>query len=293
MMRLLLPLAALVFGLGASLFPARAAHAQDMINNLPDYTSAWVMGDLMQRRGKQRGDKSRKGRQDEERKVEQPDTKVAAKPPSPDPETILHQGTYAPSPTVEATLDDAFAGFLAGQRPDASSPGLLRALAADNPAGSPFLDLLADGLGGGGRGALRAALRRGELQQGYAQWLSSMGYTERNLFDVHAAFLMHTWAIANNGVMTRDSKAAFAAVREELVALQAREDAPRTLSRSDARKQEEAQSFALLTALLVSAWDGADAREKIVLRDGVNALGRRIGIDYAAVALTGDGFQSR
>lgn len=26
--------------------------AQDMINNLPDYTSAWVMGDLMQRRGR-------------------------------------------------------------------------------------------------------------------------------------------------------------------------------------------------------------------------------------------------
>src|SRR3546814_3165267 len=81
-----------------------------------------------------------------------------------------------------------------------------------------------------------------------------MGYTDRNLFDVHAAFLMHSWAIANNGVMTRDSKAAFGAVREELVELQAGADAPRTLSRSDARKQEGAQSFALLTALLVSAW---------------------------------------
>src|SRR3546814_15013148 len=99
---------------------------------------------------------------------------------------------------------DLFAGFLAGQRPDASSPGLLLALAQDNPAGSPFLDLLAGGLGGGDRDALRAALRRGELQQSYAQWLSSMGYTDRNLFDVHAAFLMHSWAIANNGVMTRD-----------------------------------------------------------------------------------------
>src|SRR3546814_3100334 len=88
-----------------------------------------------------------------------------------------------------------------------------------------------------------------------------MGYTDRNLFDVHAAFLMHSWAIANNGVMTRDSKAAFGAVREELAELQAGADAPRTLSRSDARKQEEAQSFALLTALLVSAWADADARE--------------------------------
>lgn len=292
MMRLLFPLAVLVSGLGVSLFPARAAYAQDMINNLPDYTSAWVMGDLMQRRGKHRKDKS-KDRQEEKRKVEEPDKQTAAKPPPPDAETILRQAAYVPSDKIEVTLDEAFAGFLAGQRPDASSPGLLRALAADNPAGSPFLDLLAGGLGGGDRDALRAALQSGELQQSYAQWLSSMGYTDRNLFDVHAAFLMHSWAIANNGVMTRDSKAAFGAVREELVELQMREDAPRTLSRSDARKQEEAQSFALVTALLVSAWADADAREKIVLSNGVNALGRRIGIDYAAVALTEDGFESR
>src|SRR3546814_11585250 len=93
---------------------------------------------------------------------------------------------------------------------------------------------------------------------------------------------MHSWAIANNGVMTRDSKAAFGAVREELVELQAGADAPRTLSRSDARKQEEAQSFALLTALLVSGWADADAREKIVLSHGGNAPGRRHGNDYAA-----------
>src|SRR3546814_20192288 len=118
-----------------------------------------------------------------------------------------------------------------------------------------------------------------------------MGYTDRNLFDVHAAFLMHSWAIANNGVMTRDSKAAFGAVREELVELQAGADAPRTLSRSDARKQEEAQSFALLTALPVSARADADAREKIVLSHGVQARGRRLGPASAAGNLTADGLQ--
>ena len=291
MMRLLFPIAVLVSGLGASLLPARAAHAQDMINNLPDYTGAWLMADLMQRRGRDSEPTSRKPAK-EDRKMEAPARQAAAKPQAPDAETILRQAVYVPSAKVEAMLDDAFAGLLAGQRTDASSPGLLRALAEDNPAGSPFLDLLARGLGGGDRDALRAALQRGELQQSYAQWLSSMGYTDRNLFDVHAAFLMHSWAIANNGVMTRDSKAAFGAVREELAELQAGTDAPRTLSRSDARKQEEAQSFALLTALLVSAWAEADARGKIVLSNGVNALGRRIGIDYAAVTLTEDGFQS-
>ena len=292
MMRLLFPIAVLVSGLGASLLPARAAHAQDMINNLPDYTGAWLMADLMQRRGRDSEPTSRKPAK-EDRKMEAPARQAAAKPQAPDAETILRQAVYVPSAKVEAMLDDAFAGLLAGQRTDASSPGLLRALAEDNPAGSPFLDLLARGLGGGDRDALRAALQRGELQQSYAQWLSSMGYTDRNLFDVHAAFLMHSWAIANNGVITRDSKAAFDAVREELAELQARADAPRRLSRSDARKQEEAQSFALLTALLVSAWADADAREKIVLGNGVNALGRRIGIDYAAVTLTEDGFESR
>ena len=292
MKRLQFPLAALVFGLGALLLPARAVHAQDMINNLPDYTGAWLMADLMQRRGRDPEGTSHESAR-EDRRMEETARQATAKPQAPDAETILRQATYVPSAEVEATLDDAFAGFLAGQRPDASSPALLRALAEDNAAGSPFLDLLAGGLGGGDRDALRAALRRGDLQQRYAQWLSSMGYTDRNLLDVHAAFLMHSWAIANNGIMTRDSKAAFGAVREELAQLQARADAPRTLSRSDARKQEEAQSFALLTALLVSAWGDADARGKIVLAKGVNALGRRIGIDYAAVTLTEDGFQSR
>src|SRR3546814_4529256 len=94
--------------------------------------------------------------------MEEPDRQEAAKPPAPDAETILRQAAYVPSAEVGAALDDAFAGFLAGQRPDASSPGLLRALAQDNPAGSPFLDLLAGGLGGGDRDALRAALRSEE-----------------------------------------------------------------------------------------------------------------------------------
>src|SRR3546814_12283802 len=76
-----------------------------------------------------------------ERKMEELDRQEAAKTPAPDAETILRQAAYVPSAEVEAALDDAFAGFLAGQRPDASSPGLLLALAQDNPAGSPFLDL--------------------------------------------------------------------------------------------------------------------------------------------------------
>src|SRR3546814_334940 len=104
---------------------------------------------------------------------------------------------------------------------------------------------------------------------------------------------MHSWAIANNGVMTRDSKAAFGAVRKELVELQAGADAPRQLSRSDARKREEEQSFALLTALLVSAWADADARGQGVLSHAVDrksvVKGKRWsgGVDFGGGVING------
>src|SRR3546814_1276171 len=171
MFRVLFVVSALTFGTGAMWVPARAAHAQDMIDNLPDYAGAGLMADRMQRRGRDPEEESRKPAK-EDRKMEELDRQEAAKPPAPEAETILRQAAYVPSAEVEAALDDAFAGFLAGQRPDASSPGLLLALAQDNPAGSPFLDLLAGGLGGGDRDALRAALRRGELRQSYAPWRS-------------------------------------------------------------------------------------------------------------------------
>lgn len=272
---------------------APAVAAQDMINNLPDYTSAWVMGDLMQRRGRDfEDDEDSKPRSTQRRQPARSDASHARAEPRADRTTLLREATYAPSPAVESRLDAAFADYLAGQRPDGGAPALLRALAEDSPPGSAFARLLAARVGTGGD-AIRGALGRGELQHDYAGWLASMGYSERNLFDVHTAFLMHTWAIANDGVMTADSKAAFAAVRDDLVALQARDDAPRTLSRSDARKQEEAQSFALLTALLVSAWQDARGEDRSVLRQGVAALGRRIGIDYRQVALTRNGFETR
>src|SRR3546814_13779617 len=102
-----------------------------MINNLPDYTGAWLMADLMQRRGRDPEEESRKPAK-EDRKMEELDRQEAAKPPAPDAETILRQAAYVPSAEVAAALDDAFAGFLAGQRADASSTGPLLALAPDN-----------------------------------------------------------------------------------------------------------------------------------------------------------------
>lgn len=248
------------------------AFAQDMINNLPDYTSAWVMGDLMQRRGRDSGDKAdRKSRK------------------APDPQAILTtQATYTPSATVRSKVDGAFTSYLAGQRP-ASAPVLLRALAEDSPPGSAFARLLAAELGNG-EDAIRRQLQQGQLQSDYGRWLTSMGYSDRNLFDVNTAFLMHSWSIANGGVRTRYPKITFGTVRDDLMNQQ---DPGRMAGRSNALKQEEAQSFALFTALLVSAWENADTRERSVLSRGVAELGKRIGIDYRRVRLSADGFGFR
>src|SRR3546814_12287158 len=108
-----------------------------MINNLPDYTGAWLMADLMQRRGRDPEEESRKPAK-EDRKMEELDRQEAAKPPAPDAETILRQAAYVPSAEVEAALDAAFAGFLARPPPDAPSPRLLLALAPASPPGPPF-----------------------------------------------------------------------------------------------------------------------------------------------------------
>src|SRR3546814_10040515 len=77
-----------------------------MINNLPDYTGAWLMADLMQRRGRDPEEESRKPAK-EDRKMEELDRQEAAKPPAPDAETILRQAAYVTSAEVEAALDDS------------------------------------------------------------------------------------------------------------------------------------------------------------------------------------------
>src|SRR5690606_32884750 len=96
------PILSLALGMAAlpTLATPAPAFAQDMINNLPDYTSAWVMGDLMQRRGRDTDDGAEK------------------KGPKPDAQAILaKQATYTPSAPVRAKVDNAFASYLAGRRP--------------------------------------------------------------------------------------------------------------------------------------------------------------------------------
>src|SRR5690606_39997985 len=68
-----------------------------------------------------------------------------------------------------------------------------------------FVRLLAATLGNS-EDAIRRQLEIGTLQGDYSDWLASMGYSDRNLFDVNTAFLMHSWSIANGGVTTRYPK---------------------------------------------------------------------------------------
>src|SRR3546814_18219623 len=119
MIRFLFVLAALASGTGALLFPARAAHAQDMINNLPDYTGAWLMADLMQRRGRDPEEESRKPAK-EDRKLEELDRQAAATPPAPSAETIIRKTAHVPSAAVAEAPADAFSGFPPGPRHDAT-----------------------------------------------------------------------------------------------------------------------------------------------------------------------------
>ena len=270
------PLLFLAVGSALVITPAisPAALAQDMINNLPDYTGAWVMGDLMQRRGRDNG-----GADGRSKAPPRPESREAR---------LERQATYTPSAKVRSNVESAFAAYLGGKQPE-SAPMLLRALAADSPPGSPFVRLLAATLGNS-EDAIRRQLEIGTLQGDYSDWLASMGYSDRNVFDVNTAFLMHSWSIANGGVTTRYPKITFRVVRDDLIAQQ---DPARLGERGNTRKQEEAQSFALFTAALVSAWADGDARERAILSDGVAALGKRIGIDYERVTLSAEGFETR
>jgi len=261
--------------------------AQDMLNNTPDYVGAWYLGHIMRYKGK-----TSKG------KTQKTAKKPAKKAPPKNTDSYSHkraalakQAVYTPSKWWTNSVNTSFADFLSGKR-DAKAPELLRALGMDNPAKSSFVHLLAVQLGKD-RASILHQLQTGTLQQDYGKWLASMGYSNKNLLDVHTAFLMHAWAIANDGVMTKDHKAAFTSIRNHLLDVQMNLDKSPLADHTNNQKQEEAQSFALFTALLVRAWQESKTghkSDKAVLSSGINTLGRRIGIDFKKVKLTKDGF---
>jgi|GEM_PF-4767735 len=265
-------------------------HAQDMLNNTPDYVGAWYLGHIMRHRGKT-GKGTRTKTKPKKRTPSKAEQKASAERHK--RATLAKQAVYTPSKWWTNSVNTSFADFLSGKR-DAKAPELLRALAMDNSAKSKFVHLLAATVGKD-RNTILHQLKTGPLQRDYGKWLASMGYSDKNLLDVHTAFLMHAWAIANNGVITKDYKAAFTSIRNHLLDVQMDLEKSPLAERTNNQKHEEAQSFALFTALLVSAWqeNKSDKDDKAVLINGTNALGRRIGIDFKKVNLTKDGFSPR
>jgi hypothetical protein len=165
-----------VLGVGVAIALAIPSQGpgQDMINNLPDYTSAWVMGDLMQRRGRDYDEPAERPRAENRKTAEAREKASAGK--------LFEQATYRPSPDAQIRIEQSFAAYLEGRENDGPTPELLRAVMKDNPVGSPFARLLASAVGGGEPRAIH------QVGRDYADWLASKGYSERNLFDVHTAF---------------------------------------------------------------------------------------------------------
>jgi hypothetical protein len=145
---------------------------------------------------------------------------------------------------------------------------------------------------GADRTQMSKTLQSGALQRQYGQYLAASGYSAGNVGDVQNAFLVDLWSVANGGAMP-DRKLVYGAMRNKLRAAYAG-NGPAPPAMDNAQKQETAETVALLGALLNGAWRTADsAADRATLRAGATALGKRVGMDVRALALTERGFVSR
>lgn len=264
---------------------AADAQSQDMLST-PNYVDAWHQSYIMTYPLRNRSESVSR-----EANVTEP-SKRARSITSASSADLARALSFRPSPAVTSAINAAFADVLTGQR-TVDRPGLLGDLESGSLKNGPFVALLAK-QAGNDRASVLETLQSGDLQAKYNQWLKSSGHSSASLLDVHSAFLMHAWAVANNGVMTADSDEAFDAVREELLNALVAAKSPLFASGNDAEKQKEAESFALLTILIVTAWQNTrEPAEKATLRAGVDALGRQLGVNLQAVALTRDGFAAK
>lgn len=246
-------------------------HAQDMLNNTPDYIGAWNHAHIMRHRAED-GRASRESQ-----------SQVAARQRA----SVVRQLEYRSAPRVTARVQAAFADYLGGGRGERSTwPALLRALARDNPPGSPFAQALGRRFGDD-RASVLAALQSGAAQAELRKGLAAAGRSDENLLDVHASFLMISWIVANGEDAVRNPNAAFDGIQTQLVAQRA-DDA----GGDDATLQEAAETMALLDVMLNVAWFGATPAERPVLQRGAAALGRRLGMDYTRLGLTSSGFRA-
>ncbi|MGO1002572.1 hypothetical protein [Lysobacter sp. CA196] len=197
--------------------------------------------------------------------------------------------TFSPTPTVTKALNAAFADSLTGRRPTLDH-ATLRGIDAEFVRNPRFRESLARQLGGD-RERVLLALQSGRLQAQFQRRLAEHGYSSRNLGDVINAFMIDGWTVVNDGARS-DHGAAFAVLRQRLSDSLARGEPMTTMERS--RMQEAAELYGLVATLAAAAWQNASSpAERASLRDGVNAIGHGIGIDFRRVALTDRGFAPR
>lgn len=263
--------AALALLLAASPGAARAQDNAPLIDGVGAYTQSQIM--------RHRGDEAA----------------IAANKPAPTQRVGkraplgLDSLTFSPTPAVSKALNAAFADSLTGRRPTLDH-ATLRGIDAEFVRNPRFREALARQLGGD-REQVLLALQTGRLQAQFQQRLAAHGYSTRNFGDVINAFMIYGWTVVNDGARS-DHGAAFAALRQRLGDSLARGEKMTTMDRAD--MQEAAELYGLVATLAAAAWQNASGpAERASLRDGVNAIGRGIGIDFRRVTLTERGFAPR
>lgn len=197
---------------------------------------------------------------------------------------------FQPSSDVSRRIAEAIAAVLDGAAVP-HAPQMLQAATPPIAADPGFRRLLARTLGDD-RAQRRRTLDSGVLQRRFAQRLAAIGLSAHDLANAHHAFLAYSWAVAN-GRPRADIAAPLTAMRQRLLRELEREGV-HLPSQTDAVKQQDAETLAVLTELLLAAADqAATAAERAAVRDGARALGRGFGIDYRAVVLDGRGFVRR
>jgi hypothetical protein len=250
------------------------AWAQDLTVTSPNYVDSWYQSHIMRWPG--------------------PDGGKGGVVPTPAPDAASSDPyarlAFTPSPEGTAAVDAAFADILSGQR-SGIWPEWTRRFETGVMQDRGFVALLARQLGTD-REAIRRALRTGVLREEFARLLSTQRVSAWNFGDAQNAFAVYAWSVVK-GDVRQDRSAALRAMQRTLRGNLVRAKNPPPVP-SPAESQEMAEAFAILTTLILRAWEDArDPAERTRLQDGVQALGLEFGYDFRRVVVTDRGMMRR
>lgn len=136
----------------------------------------------------------------------------------------------------------------------------------------------------------RALVRDGVLAK-FANLLQQLGYDSHDVADAYTAYLVLSWEVANDGDAMQ-YRSGIDASRRRMGQALARN--PRFTSMPDAQKQEMAETFGYLAMIAVATRDELRRKDDQTglsrLRDGVNGMAQRMGVNLRAIKMTPQGF---